>query len=253
MKKRRTRKEKQRTEKRREREVEMTRLGMPGTPRDTRLQARQHLQQGEMLFQMGDAAGALRSLNAAVQLGVQDPACFAMVGLCHLQLGRVTESLAALQRAAGLAPTDPEISFLLASVLQESGQPQRAAQEYQRCVRLDPKGPRGREAKARLKELNLPEPDAADQPAAATADTPATAVSAVAPLTEAEKQEQAFHFARVCLESGLERRARIELEKIVENDPGNQEAWELLAQAFEKLGEPARAEECRQQAQSVQA
>jgi len=225
-------------------------LGMPGTPRDTRLQARQHLQQGQMLFQMGDAAGALRALSAAVQLGVQDPGCYAMLGLCHLQLGRVTEALAALQQAAGLAPTDPEISFLLASVLEESGQPQRAAQEFQRCVRLDPKGPHGREAKARLKALNLPEPTAAEEEKTATPAAGSTSVAsaAAAPLTETEKREQALHFARVCLESGLERRARIELEKIVEDDPDNQEAWELLAQAFEKLGEPDRAEECRQRA-----
>ena len=202
--------------------------------------AQQHLQQGQTLFQMGDVEGAMRELTAAADLNIQHPACYAMLGICHLQLGQTTESIAALQQAKTLAPNDPEIAFLLGSIYGETDQPQQAKQELQRCVDLDPRGQRGREAKAMLDELDVP-----------LVETPEALKSAGdtrAPVSEAVEREQSLHFARVCLESGLERRARNELETILDAEPDNTEAWELLAQAFEKLGEPERAEECRQKA-----
>ena len=193
-----------------------------------------------MHFQMGDVQGAMGELQAAADLNIQHPACYAMLGICHLQLGQTTESIAALQQAKELAPNDPEIAFLLGSVYRETNQPQQAAQELQRCVDLDPRGQRGREAEAILEELGLPTIE--------TTDTATETAKAEPPLSETAEREQSLHFARVCLESGLERRARTELESIVDADPANLEAWELLAEAFEKLGEPDRAEECRARA-----
>jgi Flp pilus assembly protein TadD len=208
--------------------------------------AQQHLQQGQRRFQMGDMLGAITELKSAIELNLQDPACYAMLGICYLQVGRANDALSALQQAADLAPNDPEIAYVLGSVLLEASQPERAVQEFQRCVKLDPNGQRGMEAKQLLEELALENgvPAAAAQPAPTPKPQPKSA--------SAELEEN-LNFARVCLESGLERRARTELAKLVESNPDNVEAWELLAQALEKMGDPTRAQECRQKAEALKA
>jgi len=221
-------------------------LQLLGNTRDTLRKAQQHMQQGQRRFQMGDMLGAITELKSAIELNLKDPACYATLGICYLQVGRANDALSALQQASDLAPTAPEIAYVLGSVLLEAGQSERAVQEFQRCVKLDPKGPRGMEAKQFLEEL------AQEDGAPAAAAQPAPEAKAEPKSASAELAEN-LNFARVCLESGLERRARTELEKLVESNPDNVEAWELLALAFEKMGDPTRAQEARQKADSLKA
>lgn len=93
--------------------------------------ARRHHQAGEL-----DKAEALCRQILAADGRNADAAC--LLGLLHLQRGRLAEALDQLERAAQLAPQSAEAHFHLGSALAQSGQLEDAIDALTRAVGLKP-------------------------------------------------------------------------------------------------------------------
>ena len=97
----------------------------------------------EAAFKRRDYAEAVRLLEAlaggdAAPAGLEPGAVELQLGIALLRLGGTAEGVAALQRAAGLAPADARIRRKLGTGLSRMGRQDEALVELQRAVDLDP-------------------------------------------------------------------------------------------------------------------
>lgn len=158
---------------------------------------------GDVLLAQGAVAEAERSLGWAVALEPDQSEWHARLGLLLAdQYGgrRHPEAADALRRALALRPGWPALQLHLGTVLQEQGAWEDALQALRACVRLDPDGPEGAEARVRIADLTREAPEPPD-------------VTPVAgpPGDVSDAALEGYRIARIYLDRGDTVRARAEL------------------------------------------
>jgi Flp pilus assembly protein TadD len=93
---------------------------------------------GNAAYTRGDFAGALESLQKAVELNPHNPTALNNLGQVLVRLGRAKDALAYFERAAALSPSDWTPRFNLAHAYGEMGDWTHAIPEYEHAVQLFP-------------------------------------------------------------------------------------------------------------------
>lgn len=132
--------------------------------------------EGARLLQAGDLAGALRSLQAAVQQNPSDARAYAFLGICHTRRGDAAAGIEALYRATQLAPADAVLRYNLGVALSQSGRVDEAKQALEQALQLNPA-----HAGAREQLLRLQSAPAGTAASPAVAGPPVTAPPPAAP------------------------------------------------------------------------
>jgi tetratricopeptide (TPR) repeat protein len=158
---------------------------------------------GDVLLAQGEVAEAERALGWAVALEPDQSEWHARLGLLLADAyggRRHPEAADALRRALALRPGWPALQLRLGTVLQEQGAWDEALVALRACVRLDPDGPHGDEARARIADLTreAPEPPDVAPVSGPPADVPEAALAG-------------YRIARIYLDRGDTVRARAEL------------------------------------------
>lgn len=188
---------------------------------------------GDVLLAQGDVAEAERALGWAVALEPDQSEWHARLGLLLAdQYGgrRHPEAADALRRALALRPGWPALQLHLGRVLQEQGAWGDALDALRACVRLDPEGPDGAEARARIADLTreAPEPPDVTPVAGPPGDVPQPAL-------------EGYRIARIYLDRGDTVRARAELLPVQKLAPDWPAALNLEAALALREGDEPRA------------
>ena len=91
---------------------------------------------GSFLLDRDRAAEAIDPLRNAIRIRTDCSACHEKLGLALLATDDLPESIAELEVAAKLDPTDPKAHFELGRALRKAGQAERAKQEFAASQRL---------------------------------------------------------------------------------------------------------------------
>lgn len=89
----------------------------------------------------GDVTLALAQLNSIVELNPRNAVAYVRIGQLHTGRGNVDEGLAALRKAAEVAPKDVNVLLAFAVGLQEVGRVEEAKTVLQRAMALDSENP----------------------------------------------------------------------------------------------------------------
>jgi len=93
---------------------------------------------GVIALQVGDDGHALSGLTSATQIGAQEPAAWADLGLYYLRHNSPDEARKALEKAQGLAPKNAQIASLFGLLAAQSQHYDEAVTAYQKAVGVDP-------------------------------------------------------------------------------------------------------------------
>jgi len=93
---------------------------------------------GVIALQVGDDEHALSGLTSATQIGAQEPAAWANLGLYYLRHNNPDEARKALEKAQGLAPKNAQIASLFGLLAAQSQHYDEAVAAYQKAVQGDP-------------------------------------------------------------------------------------------------------------------
>lgn len=97
-----------------------------------------HAELGRALLMLGDANGALASLQKAVALLPNDPEVHSALGIARLATGKADEAVASLQKASELDPGSAARHGNYGTVLLMRGRVPDAVKEYRLAVRIQP-------------------------------------------------------------------------------------------------------------------
>lgn len=175
-------------------------------------------------FNRGDPARAVPMLKTAMQWDPLSPQIPEVLGFVHNALGQPWEAARALERAAELAPDNPQTPLYAALAWSEAGDLQRAETMLGEALRRDrtlarawynlgllqARTGRPKEAIVSLREAARLEPRDADAP---------------------------YALATVYLQLGRSEEARLAARRALEIEPGRQDARQLL-QSLEAGGQP---------------
>ena len=92
-----------------------------------------HLQHDRTLTNLQPEA-ALDNYKKALALDGENAVFHHNVGLCYVQLALDADAVYHLRRAVGLSPDDQEMRLNLADAYMRMGEPERAADQYQRVA-----------------------------------------------------------------------------------------------------------------------
>ncbi|MFN3650185.1 MAG: tetratricopeptide repeat protein [Armatimonadota bacterium] len=130
---------------------------------------------GLAALKSGNAAEAVRSLEAAVRQIPTDAAAWGGLGVALCQTGRPAEGLRALEKAITLSPAQAGLQFNYGRALESIGRAPDALRAFKRCLELDPAHAGAQAALRRLESSGAP------RAAAATAAAPAAPLTPPAP------------------------------------------------------------------------
>ncbi len=85
-------------------------------------------------FRMAKYNEAMNDLTSAIRVGQSDWTDYGELGLCYVNLGRLDEAIAALQKAAMMKPGDPTLTKELAKAYFKKGVDALKAKEYGQSV-----------------------------------------------------------------------------------------------------------------------
>jgi len=106
--------------------------------------------QAAIHFQIEEYKNALAEFEKMSVQYPEDPLVKRYVGMTLTLLGRLDEAASALQDAVRMEPSNPANHYFLARVYHEQGNKERASEELDKVVALDPEGFYGRPAKEAL-------------------------------------------------------------------------------------------------------
>ncbi|MFQ5742552.1 MAG: tetratricopeptide repeat protein, partial [Acidobacteriota bacterium] len=171
------------------------------------------IQAGRTALAMADAETAIGFLEPALPLAPDDPNLLALLGKAYLEVGRTKAALAPLQKATRLDLDVPEAPYLLARAYRGLGRPDEAS------AALADFQTRSDAERQRRQQDRRPD-----------------RVGAFLTRAEVYLAEDRFHEALEVL------------HKLTDQRPDDPHAWELMAVAFEGLGETDRAARARAEA-----
>ena len=93
---------------------------------------------GVIALQVGDDEHALSGLTLATQIGAQEPAAWADLGLYYLRHNNPDEARKALEKARELAPNNAKVTSLLGLLASQGQHYDEAVAAYQKAVQSDP-------------------------------------------------------------------------------------------------------------------
>ena len=102
-----------------------------------------------------DTAGAIKEMEALVALKLDDPRLHLSLAVLYIKGGRVKDAAFTLERAATLAPKDPEIRFLLGQIYDGLREYEKSIDAYRAAVTLEKEATRADEARKRLRAVTL--------------------------------------------------------------------------------------------------
>ncbi len=184
---------------------------------------------GDVLLALDEVADAERAYGWAVALEPDQSEWHARLGLLLADRyggRRHAEAAEALQRALALRPAWPELQLRLGAVLQARGDWGGALDACRTALRLDPDGPHGAEARARIADLTREAPEPPDVEAL---DAPPEGVPAAALA--------GYRIARIYLDRGDLENARAELLPVQKLAPDWPAVVNLEAAVFLREGD----------------
>ena len=96
---------------------------------------------GDRLRARGDARGAARAMERALEVRAEDPRLLAGLGSAHAAAGEQAQAVASYRRALALDPVQPLTFVNLGVTLEAQGDAEAAAGAYQRAIALDAHDP----------------------------------------------------------------------------------------------------------------
>ncbi|MBN2581267.1 MAG: tetratricopeptide repeat protein [Pirellulales bacterium] len=111
-------------------------------------------QTAELLYRLGDLAGARERYYMAIELDEDYVEARANLGCLLAELGQRDLAIAALEGALRFHPDYADVHYHLARTLDETGQPDGAREHWERFLALAPESPWADEARRRLTTLD---------------------------------------------------------------------------------------------------
>ncbi|MCX6360219.1 MAG: hypothetical protein NT029_10445 [Armatimonadetes bacterium] len=101
--------------------------------------ANRHVRMAERLCENGDTAGALVSLNKALEQGADACECYIRIAGVHMMVGRLEDAVAAAQQAVGLGPRRLAARETLAIMLTASMDYAAVVEQCRAMLRISPR------------------------------------------------------------------------------------------------------------------
>lgn len=193
-------------------------------------------QRGVALHDLGRLPEAVESLKKSMEMGRQSAMTAFRTGVCYNQMGRFAEAEPWFRKVLAAEPGFSEAELQLAGSLAGRGAVEEARALYQDLAR---RMPLSGAVRARLGALLS---RMAKYPEAKAALEEGLALDPYSAELYLEK-------GRVCLLTGDATQAAVSLRQCVERSPGQLEAWLMLVQAHEQLGNEGVARKCLEQAE----
>jgi tetratricopeptide (TPR) repeat protein len=171
-----------------------------------------------------DNDNALKYYQRSLELNPTNYKVLYYLGISLLEMQRYGEAATALEKAAGIRPTDGSIWLNLGSAYDGGGEAEKAIDAYRRCIQAAPQEPRG------YVNLGLMYQKQGDMSSAITA------------WRLGENQipgDLALHFnlAVAYAQSGQLQLGRQEVERAIQIEPGNSEALRLRDWIKQQMGQ----------------
>lgn len=189
---------------------------------------------GETHLRDGDAAAALRDLEAARELDPSSAVIWERLGRAYELAGRLAEAESALVRASEL-PKGAVALISLGRLQMRTGRPLEAARSLCEALRLHPQGEV--QIRMELAELQV----LLGRPRAAVADLERLAAGRVPPKSTLAVAVE-MRVAQILLEHGLVSDALHRLQSALEHDPECDDARTLLEQTRARLVQSGTSE-----------
>lgn len=109
-----------------------------------------HIKLGFVYFDTGELERAETEFRSAIKMAPMNISGYAGLAYVYWKAGKSAEAEAQLNRAEGINASDPRVYYARAQVFERIGEPDRARQEYEKALRLDPDNA---EARVGLQEL----------------------------------------------------------------------------------------------------
>lgn len=214
----RTRKEKERAQKRWAQRRELLRFGYGKLAEFLVRRARRHYQDALLAYQKGKREEAEKALRQALEINPDAPDPLLMLGRILIETGREGEAIGVLSKAKDLDAGNPDAHYWFGRALEAAGRKRRAYEAYQRASEKNPEPSLAKELRERLRQLRE------DLEGETT------------PPEKAEAFEEALHWARFYLDIGFPRRSREYLrqaEEIFPDHPRVQALREAIKEALQ--------------------
>ncbi len=190
----------------------------------------QHLSMAFLLIGMGQSDEAGKVLVEAAHRFPNSVRVLVTMSILHLELGYTDRARMGYEKARALAPDAPIVWKLLGRIQMAEGAAEEATNSLERAVAQDPK-----DAQAYLFMGTAQAKLDGGSEKALTSFLRALELDPA--LTEARFQAASVYFQT----KGDYVKAAAELEKVVAAAPGFTRAYQLLAQAYQRLGQPEKA------------
>lgn len=197
------------------------------------IEAQEHYSYGKVFFERGEPDRALDEFKESLELDPENVNSLIGLGQCRLALQQIEESVAALEKAVGLAPDFADAHYNLGRAYMEQNLREKAINEFKEALNINPKY---RAAKSLMSALMK------------SADGRVRVGESDRELSAAEEQlsRQAnihFHMGNALLQKNLLKEALVEFKEAVRLRPNYPDIRNRLGELYMRRGQFSLAEE----------
>lgn len=197
------------------------------------IEAQEHYSYGKVFFERGEPDRALDEFKESLELDPENVNSLIGLGQCRLALQQIEESVAALEKAVGLASDFADAHYNLGRAYMEQNLREKAINEFKEALNINPKY---RAAKSLMSALMK------------SADGRVRVGESDRELSAAEEQlsRQAnihFHMGNALLQKNLLKEALVEFKEAVRLRPNYPDIRNRLGELYMRRGQFSLAEE----------
>lgn len=198
------------------------------------IEAQEHYSYGKVFFERGEPDRALDEFKESLELDPENVNSLIGLGQCRLALQQIEESVAALEKAVGLAPDFADAHYNLGRAYTEQNLREKAINEFKEALNINPKY---RAAKSLMSAL-MKSVDGRARVGESDRELSAAA--------EEQLSRQAnihFHMGNALLQKNLLKEALVEFKEAVRLRPNYPDIRNRLGELYMRRGQFSLAEE----------